>query len=127
MCWPLFRCRCPTWTTNRTAGTDPPDRFLPLIIGEVMQQPISTIPPDPNEEFAADRPWTLLLAASRLSERLAAADELKDFAFDPDGPLRSVPPAHAEAIIRWRPGIGWEGQLPSSDPRAPLMDLYLPI
>jgi riboflavin-specific deaminase-like protein len=92
-----------------------------------MQQPISTMPPDHNGEFTADPTWKLLLAASRLSERLSAADELEDFAFGPDGPLRSVPPAHAEAIIRWRPGIGWEGQLPSSDPRAPLMDLYLPI
>ena len=43
------------------------------------------------------------------------------------GRLRPVPVGHADALIAWRPGAGWEPVLPADDPRHALIDLYLPI
>ena len=59
-----------------------------------------------------DLVWSLLLAAGQNAERTAHAGQ-------------SV--ADAEAIISWRPEVGWENRLPPDDPRSAFLDLYLPI
>jgi riboflavin-specific deaminase-like protein len=59
-----------------------------------------------------DLPWNLLLTASQNAERMASAGQS---AAEPD------------AIIAWRPDVGWENRLPPDDPRSALLDLYLPI
>ncbi len=57
-----------------------------------------------------DAAWTTLLAASARAEELdrAGISDTLDF-------------------LAWRPGLGWESQLPPGDARAPLVDLYLPL
>jgi diaminohydroxyphosphoribosylaminopyrimidine deaminase / 5-amino-6-(5-phosphoribosylamino)uracil reductase len=59
-----------------------------------------------------DPPWNLLLTASQNAERMANTGQS---AGEPD------------AIIAWRPDVGWENRLPTDDPRSALLDLYLPI
>src|SRR5204862_59306 len=49
------------------------------------------------------------------------------FALGEDGQLRALPVGHPDALLAWRPGIGWEPLLPSDDPRHPIIDLYLPV
>lgn len=57
-----------------------------------------------------DAAWTTLLTASARARALDRenAPEAIDF-------------------LWWRPGGGWESQLAADDPRAPLVDLYLPL
>jgi riboflavin-specific deaminase-like protein len=59
-----------------------------------------------------DLVWSLLLSAGQDAERMAHAGQS---AADPD------------AIISWRPDVGWENRLPPDDPRSAFLDLYLPI
>ena len=59
-----------------------------------------------------DLAWSLLLAAGQNAERMARAGQSTA---DPD------------AIIAWRPDVGWENRLPPEDPRSAIIDLYLPI
>jgi diaminohydroxyphosphoribosylaminopyrimidine deaminase / 5-amino-6-(5-phosphoribosylamino)uracil reductase len=93
-----------------------------------MPEPTRTAPetlrePDPTEELA----WNLLLAAARAAERLAEANQPVALALAADTELRSVPESDPDALIAWRPRVGFEGLLPPDDPRRALIDLYLPI
>ena len=71
--------------------------------------------------------WRVTLAASELAERLDQEGHDRAFASDGEGGLRPVPLDAAGATLLWRHGRGWESLLPATDPRADLVDLYLPI
>jgi len=71
--------------------------------------------------------WSVVQAAARLADRMAAANEPAAFAVDHSGELRPVGPGDPSALIAWRPGNGWETVLPPDDARRAFIDLYLPI
>jgi riboflavin-specific deaminase-like protein len=74
-----------------------------------------------------DDAWSVVLAAANHTERAAEANQVATFALDDAARLQSVPAGHADAVIAWRPGSGWESVLAPTDPRHALIDLYLPI
>ena len=76
---------------------------------------------------ARDAAWALVLSAARLAEALDADQRASAFATDRDGGLVPVTSAGEGAVLAWRPGHGWQSTLPSADPRADLLDLYLPL
>src|SRR5580765_6817937 len=79
---------------------------------------------------SSDAGWDVVQAAARAAERLATATERATFALDvQEGQwdLRPVREDDAEAVVAWRPNVGWELLLPDDDPRAAFVDLYLPI
>jgi len=78
---------------------------------------------DPSEVLA----WSIVLAAARSAEPLAEANQPAALALAPDEGLRPVRENDPEALVAWRPGVGFEALLPPEDPRRALMDLYLPI
>ena len=41
--------------------------------------------------------------------------------------MRAVADDARDAALEWHPGIGWRSRLPAGDPRADLLDLYLPL
>jgi diaminohydroxyphosphoribosylaminopyrimidine deaminase / 5-amino-6-(5-phosphoribosylamino)uracil reductase len=41
--------------------------------------------------------------------------------------MRQVRPEDPAAVLLWRPDSGWEPAVPATDPRRPVLDLYLPI
>ena len=57
-----------------------------------------------------DSAWSLLQAASAAAEAHERAGAVAEF-----------------DALTWHPGIGWVSRLPVNDPRAALVDLYLPI
>lgn len=71
--------------------------------------------------------WGVVLAASRLADRLAETNQYTAFAFTREAELRPVPIEDRAAVIAWRPGSGWEPLLSPDDPDHALIDLYLPI
>jgi diaminohydroxyphosphoribosylaminopyrimidine deaminase/5-amino-6-(5-phosphoribosylamino)uracil reductase len=81
----------------------------------------------PRGERAADAAWRIALAAAGSADRLAEADQFAAFGLDANAELHALPAGHPDALIAWRPGIGWEPVLPAGDPRHGLLDLYLPI
>jgi diaminohydroxyphosphoribosylaminopyrimidine deaminase / 5-amino-6-(5-phosphoribosylamino)uracil reductase len=89
--------------------------------------PQTNIEEERRQELAVDLAWALALAAATCAERLAESDEPAAFALADDSTLRPLPLGHPDALIVWRPGAGWEGLLPSDDPRHAMIDLYLPI
>ncbi|OFW19811.1 MAG: hypothetical protein A3H97_14925 [Acidobacteria bacterium RIFCSPLOWO2_02_FULL_65_29] len=76
---------------------------------------------------AADEAWSIVVAAAGDAIRAEAAGVFASFSLDNDGVLRPVAAGHADAVLAWRPGVGWESALPADDPRRALVDLYLPI
>jgi diaminohydroxyphosphoribosylaminopyrimidine deaminase/5-amino-6-(5-phosphoribosylamino)uracil reductase len=78
-----------------------------------------------------DEAWAIVLAAANIANRVAGLNETAAFAMaggaDPAELLRPVPPGDPDAVIVWRPGVGWESALSTDDGRQPLVDLYLPI
>ena len=88
-----------------------------------MGQPIGTA-------AARDRDadsWCLVQAAARAAQRLSEACECAAFGLAADGQLREVPATDPDALLRWKPGAGWEALLPEDHPRRAFVDLYLPI
>jgi diaminohydroxyphosphoribosylaminopyrimidine deaminase / 5-amino-6-(5-phosphoribosylamino)uracil reductase len=85
------------------------------------------------EEHASERhatgdgAWDIVVAAAREAEPAAIAAVFATYALATDSTLQSVPADHADALVAWRPGTGWEPALSTRDPRYPLIDLYLPI
>lgn len=69
----------------------------------------------------------MTLGAARMSAQLSAETCALSFAPDLNGDLAHVPPDHPSAVLRWRPGSGWELTLSRDDPRHAVIDLYLPI
>jgi diaminohydroxyphosphoribosylaminopyrimidine deaminase / 5-amino-6-(5-phosphoribosylamino)uracil reductase len=49
------------------------------------------------------------------------------FALDGDSALRVVAPDDPQAVLAWRPGVGWEAALPAGHSDRDLLELYLPI
>ena len=78
-------------------------------------------------ESPADAAWSLVLAAAGGADRLAAAGQPAAFTLADDGALQPLAAGHADVLVAWHPGAGWEALLSSGDPRHPLLDLYLPI
>jgi diaminohydroxyphosphoribosylaminopyrimidine deaminase / 5-amino-6-(5-phosphoribosylamino)uracil reductase len=81
----------------------------------------------PGLENGADIAWKIVLAAADRAEQLADSGQPATFSLGDDGNLLKVPEDHPEAVIQWRPGIGWEALLPTGDSRHALIDLYLPV
>lgn len=79
-----------------------------------------------NETDAIEAAWTIVLATSGAVETVATEDIPRTFAMSGDA-LAAVADDDAEAVVAWRPGTGWEPRLASTDPRRPLVELYLPI
>ena len=70
--------------------------------------------------------WMLLQAANALADGLDRNGRLELFGEDETG----LKPLHADdrgAVLAWHPGRGWERRLLLEDPRAELLELYLPI
>jgi riboflavin-specific deaminase-like protein len=76
---------------------------------------------------AAEAAWSMLRAAGALAEPLERDGCVRTFAHDAHEGLRPLPAESPEAVLAWRPGIGWESRLRSDDGRAELLNLYLPI
>jgi diaminohydroxyphosphoribosylaminopyrimidine deaminase/5-amino-6-(5-phosphoribosylamino)uracil reductase len=83
--------------------------------------------PIPRGEPAEDAAWRIALAAAGSADRLAEAGQFAVFTLDESAQLHALPAGHPDALIAWRPGIGWEPLLTPDDPRHGLLDLYLPI
>lgn len=71
--------------------------------------------------------WRIVRAAADAAARAADANQPAAFAVDRDGTLGSAPAGDPAALLIWQPGTGWKTTLPATDPRAPLIDLYLPV
>jgi riboflavin-specific deaminase-like protein len=80
-----------------------------------------------ERQSTGDEAWNVVVAAAREAEPAALAAVFGTYALAKDGTLRGVPAGHADALVAWRPGTGWEPALPAGDPRYSLIDLYLPI
>lgn len=78
-------------------------------------------------DVALDAAWTIVLAASRAAEAAAEADEARTFVATAEGQLVQTSDDDPLAVVKWRPGTGWDLHLSPTDPRRPLIDLYLPI
>lgn len=105
-----------------------------------MAYRISTSEPDPFDERAegTGAAWAVAFAAAQRAEGLSESGRSTTFAVDwgiaeaagderAETILREVPGDAAEAVLAWRPESGWVLGLPADDPRAALIDLYLPI
>src|SRR5262245_32419817 len=102
-----------------------------------MTYRFTTSDPDPFEDRAnGSGAWAVAFAAAQKAETLSETDRRMAFAIDQaataakDEPaeaiLREVAADDASAALVWRPDNGWELLLPWDDPRAALIDLYLP-
>ena len=67
-----------------------------------------------------------MLAAALAAGRVADQGRQAAFAIDDDGRLIEVT-NQSDAVVTWRPGTGWLLNLSAGDPRAPLVELYLPV
>jgi diaminohydroxyphosphoribosylaminopyrimidine deaminase/5-amino-6-(5-phosphoribosylamino)uracil reductase len=74
-----------------------------------------------------DEAWSVVLDAAGHADRLARHHEHAALALGADGRLSRVDAEHPQAVIAWRPHVGFELLLPSDDPRRAMIDLYLPI
>jgi riboflavin-specific deaminase-like protein len=79
------------------------------------------------QRSAVDSAWTILLAARALADRLEGEGRVRRFGVDEDGDLLPIAADHPGAVLTWCPGGGWQSPLPPDDPRADLLNLYLPI
>ena len=71
--------------------------------------------------------WRIVRAAADAAARLTGTTQPAAFAIGDDDRLRPVEIGDRKSILMWRPGAGWQATLPASDPRAPLIDLYIPV
>jgi riboflavin-specific deaminase-like protein len=92
-----------------------------------MQQSGTARAQIPQSEPELDPAWLVVRAAARHAELMAESRHHAVFAIGEDEQLRQVAPDDPDALIEWRPGVGWEAVLPTEDPRYALIDLYLPI
>jgi diaminohydroxyphosphoribosylaminopyrimidine deaminase/5-amino-6-(5-phosphoribosylamino)uracil reductase len=74
-----------------------------------------------------DEAWSVVLDAAGHADRLARHHEHAALALGADGRLTRVEAEHPQAVIAWRPHVGFELLLPPDDPRRAMIDLYLPI
>jgi diaminohydroxyphosphoribosylaminopyrimidine deaminase/5-amino-6-(5-phosphoribosylamino)uracil reductase len=103
-----------------------------------MAYRFTTSDPDPFEDRAnGSGAWAVAFAAAQKAETLSESDRRVTFVIDQaaaaakgklaEAVLREVAADDAGAALAWRPEGGWELLLPADDPRAALIDLYLPI
>src|SRR5437762_729601 len=78
-----------------------------------------------DRDNGADAAWKLALAAANRAEALADSSRFMAFSLGNDAELLAVALGDPEALIAWRPGVGWEPLLSADDPRHALVDLYL--
>ena len=76
---------------------------------------------------AVDQAWSALLEARALADSLQRDDVARAFRLSDDGRLTPCGSAAAETALVWSTPSGWRSRLPADDPRAALLDLYLPI
>ena len=81
----------------------------------------------PRHGSAADAAWSMLRAASVLSDGLEREGRVQLFAENVHQGLRRLPAENPGAVLAWRPVAGWESRLPPLDARSELLNLYLPI
>jgi riboflavin-specific deaminase-like protein len=74
-----------------------------------------------------DAAWPILLSAATMAETLEDAGRACAFGITPGGALEPCRENGAAPALAWRPELGWVSLLPADDPRAALLDLYLPI
>jgi len=79
------------------------------------------------DDSAAGVAWRIVLAASAAAEPTAKSNQALTFAVTPAGDVRAVPASDADAVLAWRPDVGWEAVLAADDPSRALIDLYLLI
>jgi riboflavin-specific deaminase-like protein len=75
----------------------------------------------------AEAAWALVLAAAQASRSGNDRTQPGPYAFDDRGQLVSSSEGDSRAVLDWIPGAGWVSRLPPEDPRAALLDLYLPV
>ena len=93
-----------------------------------MEQPTAARSADRRHgESAAEPAWRVVLAAARTAARAAQSGVAAAYAASNDNELRQVAAADPDAVLAWRPDVGWEPLLPADDARRALLDLYLPI
>ena len=80
-----------------------------------------------HDGSAVDSAWSLLRAASALADGLDRNGRFTVFVEDECQSVRPVPAESPDAVLAWRPGMGWESRLPPDDARSELVNLYLPI
>ncbi|MEQ1581992.1 MAG: RibD family protein [Steroidobacteraceae bacterium] len=78
-------------------------------------------------ETTAEPAWALVLAAAQAGRSGIDRTRPQPYAFDDNGQLVPCPEGDSRATLDWIPGTGWGSRLPPGDPRAPLLDLYLPV
>jgi diaminohydroxyphosphoribosylaminopyrimidine deaminase/5-amino-6-(5-phosphoribosylamino)uracil reductase len=78
-------------------------------------------------ESDSDSSWRIVRAAAGAAARLTDAHQPAAFAIARDGALAPVASGDPATILRWAPGGGWQTTLPATDPRASLIELYLPV
>jgi diaminohydroxyphosphoribosylaminopyrimidine deaminase/5-amino-6-(5-phosphoribosylamino)uracil reductase len=71
--------------------------------------------------------WSAVLDAAGHAEALEQTRHPVSLTFDASGRLHVVEADHPDAVIAWRPHVGFTVALPRDDPRHALIDLYLPI
>ncbi len=74
-----------------------------------------------------DSGWALVRAAAAAAGRYAAAGRPATVRLGQEGELIDARPADGRAELGWEPCAGWRSLLPADDPRAAVVDLYLPI
>ncbi|MFT3816151.1 MAG: RibD family protein [Rubrivivax sp.] len=74
-----------------------------------------------------DNGWALTLAAAAATRHYATDDRPAWVCLGQDGVLAETSPADGRAELRWEPREGWRSLLSADDPRAAVVDLYLPI
>jgi riboflavin-specific deaminase-like protein len=89
---------------------------------------LNTAQTSPSERYSADEEaWSIVVAAARDAESVSGAGRAASFGLGSDGRLRSVAADDPDAVVAWRPGVGWTPSLPATDLRHPMVDLYLPV
>lgn len=88
--------------------------------------PLEALSPGPAAA-AADSAWSLVLAASALADSLERDGRARWFGLDDHADLRPLAADGPGAVLAWQPELGWQSRMQAGDPRADLVDLYLPI
>jgi riboflavin-specific deaminase-like protein len=79
-----------------------------------------------GEPDVIETAWTIVLATSAAAEAAATDERPCTFAMSGDE-LTAVADDDPQAVVAWKPGSGWEARLSPTDPRRPLVELYLPV
>ena len=75
----------------------------------------------------ADAVWALLRAAARTAERVSDNDHAAAFVLATDDELELADLGDPDAVITWRPGLGWVVSPTGDERHDAMLDLYLPI